>query len=104
MVSPAWHETEHLPAEQTSPDGQAWPHEPQSLALVWISVQAPLQIESPAWQVSPHFPPEQTCPAAHALPQPPQLALSFATSTQLPLQLTDFPEQLEDAESIPASG
>src|SRR5690242_10382521 len=36
LVSPCWHESPHLPIEQTLPIGQALPHAPQFALSVWV--------------------------------------------------------------------
>jgi hypothetical protein len=52
--------------------GQAVPHIPQLAALLWVSVQAPLQFSRPPGQDVRHMPPEQTSFAPHGLSHAPQ--------------------------------
>jgi len=61
---------------------QAWPHMPQSLALVSRSTQAPLQVDWPAAQATAHTPLEQTSPSLQAIPHCPQCCGSVFTFTQ----------------------
>ena len=47
LVSPAWQESAHAPAEQTLPAAQILPQMPQLEGSLWVLVQVPLQIVSP---------------------------------------------------------
>lgn len=74
----------HVPAEQTSPAAQAFPHAPQFSPLLWRSVQMPVQSVSPAWHASAQTPAVHASPAGHAFPHPPQLAESLCVLVHAP--------------------
>jgi hypothetical protein len=59
-VRPAWHETAHMPAEQTSPVGHVFPQIPQLALSSRTFVQVPPQLVRPAWHVTAQAPPEQS--------------------------------------------
>lgn len=61
---------------------QVFPHPPQLLRSLDVSVHVPLHTLSPAVQ---HWPWVQVCPPVHAIPQVPQFCESVFVSTQLPL-------------------
>jgi hypothetical protein len=80
------------------------PHAPQLALSEETTTHLPLQSVSPVWHEVAHFPAEQTSPLEHLAPHPPQLALSLDVSTHVPSQSTDFPRQVEDSITRPASG
>jgi hypothetical protein len=103
-MSPAPHDTTHLPALQMYPGSQIFPHAPQFDRSLSRSAQygAPpgaasasgpaspppvelLHVLSGGAHVSEHVPPLHTCPALQALPHLPQFALSVVRSTHNPL-------------------
>ena len=60
FVSPLWHESAHLPAEQIWPARQLVVQTPQLLLSFCRLTQVPLQFCSPLWQLTAHLPAEQT--------------------------------------------
>jgi hypothetical protein len=105
--SPAWHDTTHLPAVQTSPATQEvpafapvqFPEAPQYWSLVSGLTQSPPHSTSVARQDTPQTPPEHVSPAPHALPtvapvqapDAPQKRLFVAGSMQPPAQSISVP-------------
>src|SRR5579863_193431 len=75
---------EHVPALQTWPAPQAFPHAPQSAALLVRSTQTPLHAVCPAGQAQAPF--AQMAPMPHVAPQAPQFAGSVFVFVQRPRQ------------------
>jgi hypothetical protein len=73
-----------VPPTQLAPEGQAFPHAPQLVLLVFVSTQdVPHCVSDP--QPDEHTPALQTCPVAHMCPQVPQLLASEEVGTHAPL-------------------
>jgi hypothetical protein len=79
-----------VPATHTEPDAQAFPQEPQFVALLAVTTQTPPQAVWPDGHAQ--LPDRQTIPPAHALPHAPQWALLLVVLTSQPLPA--LPSQL----------
>ena len=73
LVSPVWHDSAHLPDEQTWPEVQAVAQVPQFFRSLSRLTQVPEQLVSPVWHDSLHTPAEQISPALQVVPHLPQL-------------------------------
>ena len=102
----------HWPLAQASvvqalPSVQPWPQDPQLLASVVRSTQAPLQRVKPAKQVIWHWPPTQLgvafAAAVQLLPQLPQL-VRVSSGVQVPLQHPWPGPQFAAVWQLPAGG
>jgi hypothetical protein len=79
LVSPARQLTLQVPAEQTSPDGQARPQAPQLFGPLCLLTQTPPQLVRPVPQAATQTAETQAWPAPQAVVQPPQCAESISS-------------------------
>ncbi len=68
----------HIPPEQLVPGSQCWPHDPQLLLSVNVSVHPLLQPENPGRHPPHMFCALQAVPRGHLFPHVPQLLTSFS--------------------------